>query len=112
MKIIAVILLVLGIGLSALGAYGYFFSEDQQRCQSLRSEALDLFNQARAAEGTSRGAALAKEARGVSEVADIACRNATRTQQTVRLLGLSGFAAVIVSVLLLVISRRRGKSKV
>ena len=45
MKIIAVILLVVGIGLSALGAYGYFFSGDQERCQSLRSEALELFNQ-------------------------------------------------------------------
>ncbi len=107
MKIIAVILLVVGLGLSALGAYGYFFSGDQESCQSLRSEALELFNQALAAEGTPKGAALAEEARGVSGVADVACRNARQTQQSALLAGLGGLAAIIVSVVLLVISRKR-----
>ena len=107
MKIIAVILLAIGIGLSALGAYGYFFSEDQQRCLSLRSEALELSNQAVAAEGTPRGAELSKEAREVSGVADVACKNASLTRQTVMLAGLGGLAAIIVSVVLLIVSRKR-----
>ena len=107
MKIIAVILLVVGIGLSALGTYGYFFSEDQQHCLNLRSEAVELFKQAQAAEGTPKELALAEEAREVSGVADVACRNARQTQQSVLMLGLGGLAAIIVSVALLVISGKR-----
>ena len=107
MKIIAVILLIVGLGCGALGAYGYLFSEDQGRCLSFRSEAEQLFKKALAAEGTPSGAALAKEAREVSEVADVACRNARQTQQSVLLAGLGGFTAIIVSLVLLIISRKR-----
>jgi len=38
MRIVSVIVLLLGIGLSGLGAYAYFFSEDQKRCQSYLSK--------------------------------------------------------------------------
>ena len=107
MKIIAVILLAVGIGLGGLGTYGYFFSEDRARCQTLRSEALALSEQALAAEGTPKGAALSQEARETSGVADVACKNASQTQQTVLMTGLGGIAAIIVSVVLLIISRKR-----
>ena len=112
MKIIALVLLVVGIGLSALGAYGYFLNADQERCLSLRSEAVELFNKALAAEGTPRGAALTQEAREVSGVADVACSNARQTQQSALLAGLGGVTTVIVSVLLLVIARKRRQLKV
>ena len=107
MKIIAVILMLVGIGLGSLSLYGYFFSEDQGRCESLRSEALALFEQARVAEGTPKGAALAEEARETSGVAEVACRNASQSQQSMLMLGLGGVVALIVSVLLIFISRKR-----
>ena len=106
-KIIAVVLLVVGIGLSALFVYGYFFSEDNARCQRFRSEAVALSEQALAAEGTPRGTELAQEARIRSGVADTACRNAGQTQQRGMLMGLGGLASIIASVVLLVISRKR-----
>lgn len=106
-KVIAVVLLLAGIGLGAISAYGYFFSEDQERCQGYRSEAVELFNKASAAEGTAREASLREEARSASAVADVACANARRTQQTMMLLGLGAIASIIVSVVLLVMARKR-----
>ena len=107
MKIIAIILLVAGIGLSAVGAYGYFFSEDYELCKRNSSIAEQRLNEARAAQGTPREAALLEEARLEVDSAEWACRNARRTQQWTMLVGLGGIAAIIVSVALLVISRKR-----
>ncbi len=106
-KIIAVVLLVVGIGLGALGVYLYFLSEDNARCQRFRSEAVALYEQALAAEGTPRGAALAEDGRVKTGVADVACRYASRTRQNGMLTGLGGLASIIASVVLLVISRKR-----
>jgi hypothetical protein len=106
-KIIAVVLLLVGVGLIALGAYSYFFSGDQERCLRYRREAVEQFDQARAAEGTARGAALAEEARGTSAVADVACRNASQTRQNAMLMGLGGVVSIIASAVLLAVSRRR-----
>ncbi len=106
-KIIAVVLLVVGIGLGALGVYLYFLSEDNARCQRFRSEAVALFEQARAAEGTPRGTELAQEARVRNGGADTACRNAGQTRQNGMFAGLGGLASIIASVVLLVISRKR-----
>ena len=50
MKIGAVILLVLGIGLSAVGAYGYFLSSDYVRCTTQSSIAKEKLNEASAAQ--------------------------------------------------------------
>lgn len=105
-KVIAVVLLLAGIGLGALGGYEYFFSSDQERCERFRSRAVELFDQARAAEGTPKGAALAEEARSESAVADVACENASQTRQRAMLMGLGGFASIIISVVLLVVSRK------
>jgi len=106
-KIIAVVLLVVGIGLGALGVYLYFLSEDNARCQRFRSEAVALFEQALAAEGTPRGTELAQEARVRNGVADTACRYAGQTRQNGMFAGLGGLASIIASVVLLVISRKR-----
>ena len=106
MKIIAAILLVVGIGLGVLSA-GYFFSEDSELCQRSNSLAEQKLNEARAAQGTSRGAALMQEARLEVDSAEWACRNARRTQQSALFSGLGGLTAIIVSVVLLVISRKR-----
>jgi hypothetical protein len=106
-KVIAVVLLLVGIGLSALGAYEYFFSGDQERCQRFNSLAEEKLNEARAAQGTPREAALMEEARVESAGAEAACRNARQTQQRAMLIGLGGLASIIVSVVLLVVSRKR-----
>jgi hypothetical protein len=108
MKIIAVILLVVGIGLSALGGYGYFFSDDFEQCRRASLTAEEKLNEARAAQGTSREAALIKEARMEVDSQEFFCRNAKRTEQWTMLVGLGGFAAVIVSLVLLVIRRKSG----
>jgi hypothetical protein len=112
MKIIAVILLIVGIGLSAVGTYGFFFSADYEDCQRATSMAEEKLNEARAAQGTSREAALTEEARIEVDSEERLCRNARWTWQSALLLGLGGLTAIIVSVLLLVISRKRGKLKV
>jgi hypothetical protein len=111
MKIIAVILLVLGIGLSALGA-GFFLSSDYERCQRFNSEAEERLSEARAARGTPREGQLMEEARLEVDSAERACRNAKRTQQSAMVAGPGGLAAIIVSVVLLSISRKRRSPKV
>lgn len=108
MKIIAVILLVVGIGLSALGGYGYFFSDDYEQCRRADSIAEQKLNEARAAQGTTREAALIKEARMEADSQEFHCRNARRTERWTMFVGLGGIAAIIVSVVLLVIRRKPG----
>jgi hypothetical protein len=108
MKIIAVIVLVLGIGLTALGA-GFFFSADYEDCKRATAMAEEKLNEARAAEGTPREAELIKEARLEVDSQEFSCRNAKRTQQSALLAGPGGLAAIVVSVVLLVISRKRRK---
>ena len=108
MKIIAVILLVLGLGLSALGA-GFFFSGDYEDCRRATSMAEEKLNEARAAQGTSREAALIKEARMEVDSQEFSCRNAKRSQQSAMLSGAGGLTAIIVSVVLLGVSRKRRK---
>jgi hypothetical protein len=75
MKIIAVVLLVLGIALSALGA-GFLFSSDYERCQRLNSDAEQRLSEASAAQGTPREGQLMEEARLEVDSAERACRNA------------------------------------
>jgi Flp pilus assembly protein TadB len=112
MKIIAVILLVLGIGLCAVGAYGYLFSSDYEQCQRQSALAAEKLKEARAAQGTPREAALIEEARLEVDSEQQLCRYWRQTQQSALLFGLGGVVAIIVSVLLLVISRKRQVVKV
>lgn len=110
MKLIAVIVLVLGIGLTVLGA-GFLLSSDNDVCQSYNRTAEEKLKEADAAHGTSREAELIKEARMEIDSAERACRNAKRTQQSAMLAGPGGLAAIGVSVLLLIIAGRRRKLK-
>ena len=106
-KVIAVVLLLAGVGLGALAAYGYFLSEDHTRCQRFNSAAQAKLDEARAAQGTPREAALVAEAREEGGVAEVACRNARQTQQNAMLMGLGAVVAIIASVVLLATSRKR-----
>jgi hypothetical protein len=110
MKIIAVILLVLGIGLSVLGA-GFLFSSDYERCQRLNSDAEQRLSEARAAQGTPSEAELMEDARLEVDSAERACRNAKRTQQSAMLTGPGGLVAIIASAVLLFVSRKRRTPK-
>ena len=62
MKIVAVILLILGIGLTVLGA-GYLFSSDGEVCQKYDAAAKEKLAEAQAAQGTPKEKALMEEAR-------------------------------------------------
>ena len=106
-KIISVALLVGGIGLSALSVYVYFFSEDFRQCERTTSEAERKLNEARAAQGTPREAEAVSEARMAVDSQTFWCGHARQTQQSVMLMGLGGLALIIVSVVLLVSSRKR-----
>jgi hypothetical protein len=106
-KIVAVVLLVAGIGLCALSAYVYFFSEDFVECQRATAEAERRLNEARAAQGTPREAAAVSEARSAVESQTFWCRHARDTRQWMILMGVGGLALIIVSVVLLVIWRKR-----
>ena len=106
-KLIAVALLVVGIGLGAIGAYKYFFNEDQERCLRSTDRAIELFNQAAAATGTSRGRELLEEFSRENAVVEVTCRNASQTRRRAMLMGLGGVASIIISVVLLFISRKR-----
>ena len=107
MKIMAVILLIIGFILSALGGYGYFFSEDEAQCQNATSRAAAKLNEARAAQGTAREAALTEDARMEVNSQEFWCRNFKRTRQQAMLVGGGGIVAVAVGIVLLFISRKR-----
>jgi len=110
MKIIAVIVLVLGIGLSVLGA-GFLLSSDNEVCQSYNRAAEEKLREADAAHGTPREAELIEEARMEVDSAERACRNAKRTQQSAMVAGPGGLAAIGLSILLLILAGRRRKLK-
>jgi hypothetical protein len=106
-KVVAVILLLVGIGLVGLSAFGFLFSEDRAQCNRLRAEAMQKLNEAIAAEGTPREAELLKDARTMSETADMICGYARQFYQKMTLAGLGGLVSIIVAIVLLVLSRKR-----
>jgi hypothetical protein len=110
MRIIAVILLIVGLGLSAIGGYGYFFSADYERCARYNAAAEEKLKEARAAQGTPREAATMEEARLEVDSATRACRDARGTAQWTMLVGLGGVAAIIISVVLIFASTKRSAS--
>ena len=107
MKVIAVILLLAGIGRGGLGVYGYYFSEDQARCDRYFAEAQRKVKAVEAAAGTPEEAALTAEAREELAVTETACGNAKQTRQNGMLMGLGGLISIIISVVLMIISRKR-----
>ncbi len=107
MKMIAFILLLVGIGLTLVGGYGYCFSGDYEQCRRAISMAEEKLSEARAAQGTSRESALMDEVRMENDSQEFWCRNAKRTEQWTLLAGLGGLAAILISGVLLGISRKR-----
>jgi hypothetical protein len=100
-KIIAVVLLVVGVGLGALGAYGYFFSEAQERCDKAADKAAERMI------AVARTGSVSEELRRESERLEVECENARQTRQRGMLMGLGGVASIIISVVLLFIARKR-----
>lgn len=107
MKIIAVILLVVGVAVSGLSAYAYFFTADIENCERSSALAEEKLKEAQGALGTAREAALMKEVRLEVDSAERACRQARQTRQSALLVGLGGLLTIIVSAVLLRFSRKR-----
>ena len=107
MKVIAVILFAVGLVLSSLSAYAYFFTADIQNCERSSALAEERLAEARAAMGTPREAALMQEVRLEVDSAERACRQSRQTRQSAMLAGLGGLVPVIVSIVLLLMSRKR-----
>ena len=105
LKIIAVLLLVVGIALTGLSAYSYFNNEDKARAESYTAEQEKLLVEAHRAEGTPRERELMREYEEGKGVTELAWENARRTSRTTMLGAAGGLALMIVS--LVIISRKR-----
>ena len=108
MKITALILLIVGLGIGGFGAYGYFLSGDYDQCRRADAAAEEKLNAARAAHGTSEEAALIKEARMEADSQEFWCRNAKRTEQWTALTGLGGVVAIVIAGGVLGFARKPG----
>jgi len=109
MKIIAVILLVVGIGVIGTGVYLSYFIEEQTTCPRYLSEAERKSSAARAAAGTPREAALREEASIAMSGAESVCSYARQSKQNGMFMMLGGLISIIASVALLIFSRRASK---
>ncbi|GEM_PF-5322961 len=107
MKISVVILLIVGLILSAFAGYGYFFSEDEAQCQIATSRAAEKLKEANAALGTVGEPDLLEEARMEVNSQEFWCRNLKRTQQQAMLVGLGGIIAFVGGLVLLLAARKR-----
>ena len=107
MKIIAVILLIVGAVVGGLAAYAYFFTADIENCERSSALAEEKLREAQGAMGTPREAALMKEVRLEVDSAERACRQARQTRQSALFAGLGGLVPLILSAVLLRISRKR-----
>lgn len=103
-KIIALILLVAGIGLSGAGAYLYYLSEAHTECATYQSEAVRKLKAAQAAAGTPSGKALQEDASIAMAGAESVCLYAKQCKQNGMLMGIGGLIAIIISVALLTVS--------
>lgn len=108
-RVIMIVLLLAGLGLGALGAYEFFLSGDQARCEQYRARTIDLLQKAQAAQGTPEAAALVNEARSETAVADVACENARQTRRRARLMWLGAVGVFILLGGFLWLTRKRKK---
>lgn len=105
-KIVAVILLVVGIGLIGTGIYLSYFIEEQTTCSRYLSEAERKSSAAKAAAGTPGEAALKEEANIAMSGAESVCGYARQSKQNGMLMMVGGLIAIVVSIALLIFSRR------
>jgi Tfp pilus assembly protein PilV len=104
-RIIAMLLLVVGIALTGLSAYGYFYSEDKSHALQLESEQAKLLAEAFRAKGTPRERELMKEYEEGKGVTELARQHARQTSQTIMLA--AGGGLVLMAVSLIILSRKR-----
>lgn len=90
MKMVALILLVVGIGLSGTGVYLSYFIEEHATCPRYLSEAETKLSAAKAAAGTPREAALKEEASIAMAGAESVCSYAKQIKQNGMLMMLGG----------------------
>lgn len=108
-KIVAIILLVVGIGLIGIGVYLSYFIEEQTTCSRYLSDAERKSSAAKAAAGTPGEAALKEEASIAMSGAESVCSYAKQSKQNGMLMMLGGLISIIASVVLLIFSRRVSK---
>ena len=106
MKIIAIVLLVVGLGLMGTGAYLSYFIEEQTTCGRYLSAAQTKSAAAKAAAGTPKEASLKEEASAALAGAESVCSYARQSKQNGMLLMLGGLISIIAAIALLVFSRR------
>lgn len=109
MKVVAVVLLVVGIGLTVTGVYLGYFIEEQTTCGRYLSNAERKLSAAKAAAGTPGEAALKEEASIAMSGAESVCSYARQSKQNGMLMMLGGLISIIASVGLLIVSRRASK---
>ncbi len=105
-KIVAVILLVVGIGLTGTGVYLSYFMEEQTTCGRYLADAERKSSAAKAAAGTPGEAALKEEASIALAGAASVCGYARQSKQNGMLMILGGLGSIIAAVALLLLSRR------
>jgi Flp pilus assembly protein TadB len=106
MKIVAVILLVVGIGLIATGAYLSYFIEEQTTCARYLSDAERKSSAAKAAAGTPQEETLRSDASDAMAGAQTVCQIARQSKQNGMWMMSGGLISSIASVALLIFSRR------
>jgi hypothetical protein len=108
-KIIAVILLAVGVGLVGAGAYLSYFIEEQATCGRYRADAERKSIAATAAAGTPKEAALKEEAGIATSGAEGVCGYARQSKQNGMLMMSGGLVSILASVALLIFARQASK---
>jgi hypothetical protein len=111
-KIIAVILLVAGIGLSGAGVYLSYFIGAHTECETYLSEAKRKESAVQAAAGTPGEKALKEDASIAQAGAESVCLYSRQCKQNGMLIGIGGLISIIISVVLLTASRKASKQRI
>lgn len=107
MKIIAILLLVAGIGLGGGGLYLYSFAPEHKDCATYAANARTKSIAAQAAAGTPRAEALRSEASDALAGAESVCEYSRHSRQNGMLMGIGGMLSIVISIGLLFASRKK-----
>lgn len=108
-KVVAVILLVAGIGMAGFGVWQYYLREAQGLCRTRTAGALNKLIAARAAAGTPQAKQLTEDAETAVVGAQSECEFAKSCRQDGMLLGAGALVSIIISIGVLIFSRRASK---
>lgn len=106
LRIIAILIAIAGMGLGALGAYGYLNNEDQARANGYAAEQDRLLAEAARNQGTPKERELMKEYEEGKGVTDMARNHARQTTQTAMLALGGGVVLIVVSLIILMVSKK------